>query len=56
MRDLAAKESAQLTPADQATLAREFQLARADAKADRAKITELNEKIAAIRAQQPSPS
>jgi hypothetical protein len=52
VRDLAAKESAQLTAAEQATLAREFQLNRAEAKTDRAKITALNEKIAAIRQQQ----
>jgi hypothetical protein len=52
VRDLAAKESAQLTAAEKSTLASEFQLTRADAKADRAKITALNEKIAAIRQQQ----
>ncbi|HEV7406736.1 MAG TPA: DUF1549 and DUF1553 domain-containing protein, partial [Chthoniobacteraceae bacterium] len=52
VRDLAAKETAQLTAAEQTTLAGAFQLARPDAKTDRAKITELNEKITAIRATQ----
>ncbi len=52
--DLAEKDAAKLTRAEQATLRKEFQLALAESKELRANIASLTESIAELRRQQPS--
>ncbi len=52
--DLAAKAAAALKPNEHAALKREYQLGLSEHKAASAKIADLNEKIAAIRKQQPT--
>jgi hypothetical protein len=51
--EIAAKENATLAHNEAVTLEREFQLSRPEAKHARAKIADLNERIEAIRKQQP---
>jgi hypothetical protein len=52
--EVAEKDPAQLTPAEQGTLRREFQLALAESKDIRATIAALGDRIADIRKQQPA--
>ena len=52
--DLAEKDAAQLTRAEQGTLRKEFQLALTESKDLRTKIAALTDRIAEIRKQQPS--
>jgi mono/diheme cytochrome c family protein len=52
--DLAGKESDKLSKAETGTLRREYQLALAESREARSEIADLNERIAAIRAKQPT--
>ena len=52
--DIAEKDPAKLTRAEQTALKREYQLALAESKATRTKIASLTERIAEIRKQQPA--